>query len=218
MNSSRTFKNFFLTRIPLFVLLFIFSFSASFVAFNFRFALKDDEKIQVFSTTYGVLDDYSSDLQKDLANEGVLDVFLYDYHPATRNLYTYFTSHGAKSDFHILNLQTLQEMEDVVDDHYLKLDEQVINELNLDLLRDYEFYEYESATYGFALYKHLDVNYNNKFSYEEAYKFKDDTNQGHDFYLLINKNSVNIKGYNDKATTKNAFSALNWLLARFNNA
>lgn len=217
MNSKRTFKNFFITRVPIFILLFILSFSLSFLAFNLRFALKEYEKIQVFSTTYGLRYNYGEEMQSDLKSDGVLDVFLYDYHPETNNLYTYFTTHGAKSDFHLINLQTLEEMQDVVQDYYLELDEAVMGELDESLILGYNFYNYENSRYGIALYQHFDSEYNNKFTYEEAYAFCDNNGEGDSYYLLINKNSVNIKGYNESATTKNTFKALNWLLERFNH-
>ena len=83
------------------------------------------------------------------------------------------------------------------------------------VMHEYELFKYDNIAYGFAVYLSNNNEYNTKHPYENSYYFKEENNEKEDFYLLINKESSNIKGFNEKAKTNTAFLALNWLMEYF---
>lgn len=211
------FTNFFFQKAPLLLVGYLLIFSISFTTYNNRFALKENEKIQVFSTTYGIKHSFGPSMVTDLEAEGVLDVLLYDYHPAEGNLYKYFTTLGMKSDFHILSETTLSEFKDVVTDYYLPLFPALNNEIPGALLVNYEYYEFEEVAYGLKIFDHTKLTRSESQAFSDIYEFGEEGRYNDNYYLLLNKKSVNLKGYNEEAVTKNAFRALRWLLERYSN-
>ena len=214
--NKSSFNSFFMHNTPLFIVLYLFIFSSVYTLFNRHFALKNHEKVQIFSITYGVKDNYGSALSSALKEDGVLDVMLYNYDKDERNLYNYFITMGGKSDLHIISGQTLAELQDVISDYYLPLTHEVLQAINAPTINNYEQYYFEENAYGFALFKDGDDNYNNQFNYAEAYNFQN-TNTSDDYYLLINKKSVNIAPFNAESLTSNALKALNWLMEHFSH-
>jgi|GEM_PF-6509176 len=218
MNNKKRVQTFFLAKMPFLIVLYIFVTSLTFSVYNARFALRDNEKIQIFATTYGIKNNsFVNELLEELQDAGVMDVMLYDYSPATPRYYDFFTAQGLKSDFHIMPGAVLRDMQDVVNDYYVVLDANLKAMFINNGLDKYDFFTYDTNDIGLAIYKENEVAYNNNFTYADAFTFMSPNGESDDFYLLINRASLNIVGYNDKATTTHAFRAFAWLLERFAN-
>lgn len=215
MKTNKKIGSFLTSNAPLLIVMYFLITSVSYLGFNKRFALKDYEKIQIFSATYGIKNNYGPTLLDSLKDQEVHDVLLYDYSPYEKKFYDYYTTMGAKSDFHIMPKTALVDMKDVVIDYYLPLDEEVFKSINSEVMHEYELFKYDNIAYGFAVYLSNNNEYNTKHPYENSYYFKEENNEKEDFYLLINKESSNIKGFNEKAKTNTAFLALNWLMEYF---
>ena len=178
--------------IPVFLGVFYLIF---FLIFQGVYRVKPYQKIDMFIAAYGVNDTY---YQKHILNEfednGLIEINIYDYPVNDAKIYDYYQAYGEKSDFVILSEGDVNEMKDVIKDKFVSL-----NSLSTDCpsINHYESFQYDSTSYGIKVFDKDNDSYNAKYDFTTHINFISEGQVETNYYLLVNKESVNFDKENN---------------------
>lgn len=178
--------------IPVFLGVFYLLF---FVFFQNVYRVKPYEKIDMFVAAYGVNDNYyQKELLKELKDDGLVEVNIYDYPVNDKKIYDYYQAYGESSDFVILSEGDVTEMKEVIKDKFVSLDTLASD---CPTISHYASYQYDSVSYGIKVFDKSDETYNEKYDFTTHINFTLEGKERTDYYLLINKSSVNFDKENN---------------------
>lgn len=213
--NKRKIGNFF-TR---FGLILIVIFGIFYVSFYYVFKAKDElkanEKIQFFISGYGIKDyTYEEDIKKDLKDLEFFDVTSYSFSPYDKSISSYYEKFGVYSDILVLREKDLVDMDKYVDDKYLQLTNSILID---NFLEHYDTFTYDSKIYGLKIHS-TDATYNDLYSFDERNEFSITEKEEENYYIVLNKSSVNFKKYTDNTNenfTNNGINALKILMNKY---
>lgn len=178
--------------IPVFLGVFYLLF---FVIFQGVYRVKPYERIDIFIAAYGVNDNYyQNEITKQFKDDGLVEVNIYDYPVNDSKIYDYYQAYGESSDFVILSEGDVNEMKEVIKDKYVPLDTLATD---CPTINHYDVYQYDSISYGIKIFDKADDIYNAKYDFTSHINFTLEGKEKTDYYLLINKSSVNFDKENN---------------------
>jgi hypothetical protein len=175
--------------------------------------VKPYERVNIFIEAYHVDESlkegvYSYVKEKDTTSS-IYQVNVYNFSPDNNKIANYYSSFGQNADLVILTDKDLEDMGEYIDDNFLSLSDELLDESLKGNVSKYEYYSYEGQKYAIKLYSKDDTSY----SYLSSYiSFTSEDKDAYSYYLLLNINSVNVGSYNEYNATSNALIALNYLL------
>lgn len=210
-------SNFILYNLIFIILIFGLSF-AGFYLINYNiFKFKNYEKIDFFVEAFDYNDDsYLAKYKEGIvrktssSNTPILSSEIYCYSPLDTDYTNYFTKFGVNSDILILSSDSLKNLEEgkLLKEYFVPLSEAFISSLNLD---SNKYYINDEEIFGLQVYSKDDSELNKNTNFDKLFMF-DNSVYKLDFYLLINKNSVNFSSLMENNITNNGVDALNYLI------
>ena len=210
-------SNFILYNLIFIILIFGLSF-AGFYLINYNiFKFKNYEKIDFFVEAFDYNDDsYLAKYKEGIvrktssSNTPILSSEIYCYSPLDTDYTNYFTKFGVNSDILILSSDSLKNLEEgkLLKEYFVPLSEAFISSLNLD---SNKYYINDEEIFGLQVYSKDDSEFNKNTNFDKLFMF-DNSVYKLDFYLLINKNSVNFSSLMENNITNNGVDALNYLI------
>lgn len=210
-------SNFILYNLIFIILIFGLSF-AGFYLINYNiFKFKNYEKIDFFVEAFDYNDDsylakYKEGIVRktSFSNTPILSSEIYCYSPLDTDYTNYFTKFGVNSDILILSSDSLKNLEEgkLLKEYFVPLSEAFISSLNLD---SNKYYINDEEIFGLQVYSKDDSELNKNTNFDKLFMF-DNSVYKLDFYLLINKNSVNFSSLMENNITNNGVDALNYLI------
>ena len=186
------------------LVIFILSFTSWYLILNAIDSVKQYEKIQIFSSCYGLKNKkFSDELREYLKDDKVLEIDTYTYNPYDSNISKYYDKFGYSSDLVILREQDLLDMKETVSINYLPIDDEYLKYITSNNL---DYFAYESKNYGIEIYNHS----KDELEFENLFEFKVE-NKTDNYYLMINNSSINIGKYSQYSQTDNALKTLEYL-------
>ncbi|MBO8427557.1 MAG: hypothetical protein IAC58_03280 [Firmicutes bacterium] len=210
-------SNFILYNLIFIILIFGLSF-AGFYLINYNiFKFKNYEKLDFFIEAFDYNDDsYLAKYKEGIvrktssSNTPILSSEIYCYSPLDTDYTNYFTKFGVNSDILILSSDSLKNLEEgkILKEYFVPLSEAFISSLNLD---SNKYYINDEEIFGLQVYSKDDSEFNKNTNFDKLFMF-DNSVYKLDFYLLINKNSVNFSSLMENNITNNGVDALNYLI------
>ncbi len=210
-------SNFILYNLVFIILIFGLSF-AGFYLINYNiFKFKNYEKVDFFVEAFDYNDDsylvkYKEGIVRKTSssNTPILSSEIYCYSPLDTDYTNYFTKFGVNSDILILSSDSLKNLEEgkLLKEYFVPLSEAFISSLNLD---SNKYYINDEEIFGLQVYSKDDSEFNKNTNFDKLFMF-DNSVYKLDFYLLINKNSVNFSSLMENNITNNGVDALNYLI------
>ena len=191
-SAGKSYFYYFGWTIPVFLGLFYLLF---FLIFQGVYKVKPYQKIDFFIAAYGVNDNYYQEqLIKEFEDDGLIETNIYDYPLTDPKIYDYYQAYGESADFVILSEGDVTEMKEVIKDKYVSLDTLTSDCPNIS---HYESYQYDSISYGIKIFDKADDSYNEKYDFTTHINFTSEGKEKTNYYLLINKESVNFDKQNN---------------------
>lgn len=181
-------KTFFQYRMWLVLLIFLFTFVSFYWILHALNAYKPEEKFSLFAECYGLNDKESFDsIDKLLEDKKIPEFNYYLYSPDNKDIASYYSKFGSKSDLIILKESDLDEMEDTITNNFMILDDMLDG--------SYQYYKYTTNSYALKVYSYNDDSYNQTIKLSSMLNFENESQDN--YYLLINNKSVH---FNKKTT------------------
>lgn len=191
-SAGKSYFYYFGWTIPVFLGLFFLLF---FLVFQGVYHVKRYQQIDFFIAAYGVKDHYYQErLTKELEKDGLIEVNIYDYPVNDSKIYDYYQAYGEKSDFVILSEGDVNEMKEAIKDKFVPVNNYLED---CPSIAKYDLYQYESVSYGIKLFDKTNEIYNQKYDFTNHINFTSEGKEITDYYLLINKDSVNFDKQNN---------------------
>lgn len=210
-------SNFILYNLIFIILIFGLSFAVFYLINHNIFKFKNYEKIDFFVEAFDYNDDsYLAKYKEGIvrktssSNTPILSSEIYCYSPLDTDYTNYFTKFGVNSDILILSSDSLKNLEEgkLLKEYFVPLSEAFISSLNLD---SNKYYINDEEIFGLQVYSKDDSELNKNTNFDKLFMF-DNSVYKLDFYLLINKNSVNFSSLMENNITNNGVDALNYLI------
>ena len=196
-NKNGTFKDYITYSWRLLLIVLIFSYAFWYYVVSWRTEYKKEETFSIFITSYDWNNQLEDELYNEFKDDGILDFNVYNFSIDDKDLSSYYTNFGVKSDILILYEFDLNDMDEYIDDYYMVIPSKYSNQ--------FDCFKYNEAPYGIKLYDNENNEYNN--SLINKYNvFSGEKNQ--DVYILINKKSVHFDNEQDIG-----YSVLDYILA-----
>ncbi|MCI1244566.1 MAG: hypothetical protein LKG11_01215 [Bacilli bacterium] len=178
--------------------------------------IRSDERINFFIECYGFKDEkFQSQLQDDLADNGVEEVNVYSYSPSDSLINSYYEAFGTKSDFLFLLSSDLDTMFEKPSAALLREFLVWGDALKKEVMPNFSaasFYEVEGVPYALKVYDPDNASYSQRI--EDFAVFHTDE-KSEAVYLLLNATTPNYGSYVDGSATSNAVAALSMLIERY---
>lgn len=210
-------SNFILYNLIFIILIFGLSFAGFYLINHNIFKFKNYEKIDFFVEAFDYNDDsYLAKYKEGIvrktssSNTPILSSEIYCYSPLDTDYTNYFTKFGVNSDILILSSDSLKNLEEgkLLKEYFVPLNEAFTSSLNLD---SNKYYINDEEIFGLQVYSKDDSEFNKNTNFDKLFMF-DNSVYKLDFYLLINKNSVNFSSLMENNITNNGVDALNYLI------
>lgn len=153
------------------LLVSLFSYALSYYLVSYVNEYERTEIFSLFVTSYEVKDDtLEQKIHEKYISYGINKVEIYNYSYDDKDISSYYSSFGEKSDLIILYESDLKDMEKGIKERFKPLNEYSV---------EYQTYKYEEVSYG--------IKIDDKMSLSSCFEFKGKIND--DSYILINNTS-----------------------------
>lgn len=176
MKKSNQIKDYLTYSWYVILLISVLSYALSYYLVSYVNEYSRNEIFSIFVTSYGIKDNsLKNKIKEKYISFGIEQVNVYNFSYEDKNISSYYSNFGVKSDLIILYEKDLDDMKNYIQDYYLSMNEYSNN---------YQMYKYEDNSYGIKIYEenNQEISYLNEwFNFDGEIKSSS--------YILINNKS-----------------------------